>query len=80
MVKTIAAVFITILVLSADLFAQSDAVKIALSDKFSGLDTLATTVPDAAADRLRTLIYNSLVTKNDNFEYAGELAKEIKIN
>ncbi len=78
--KIIAAVFITILVLSADLFAQSGAVKIALSDKFSGLDTISTTVPDAAADRLRTLIYNSLVTKNDNFEYAGELAKEIKID
>jgi peptide/nickel transport system substrate-binding protein len=80
MLKIIAAIFITILVLSAGLFAQNDAVKIALSDKFSGLDTIATTSPDAAADRIRTLIYNSLVTRNDNFEYVGELAKEIKID
>lgn len=55
-----------------------NAVTIALSDKFSGLDTLSTSSPDSAADRLRTLIYNSLVKKNENFEYVGELAKEIK--
>ena len=80
MLKIILLVFIAILVFSAELFAQSDAVKIAISDKFSGLDTLTTTSPDAAADRIRTLLYNSLVTKNDNFEYVGELAKEIKID
>jgi peptide/nickel transport system substrate-binding protein len=56
----------------------ANAVTIALSDKFSGLDTLSTSSPDSAADRLRTLIFNSLVKKNDNFEYVGELAKEIK--
>lgn len=54
------------------------AVTIALSDKFSGLDTLSTSSPDSAADRLRTLIYNSLVKKNENFEYVGELAKDFK--
>ncbi|RMG09311.1 MAG: ABC transporter substrate-binding protein, partial [Acidobacteria bacterium] len=52
---------------------------IALSDKFSSLDTLTTSVPDTAADRIRTLIHNSLVRKNERFEYVGELAKEIKI-
>jgi peptide/nickel transport system substrate-binding protein len=80
MLKIILTVCVVILVLSANLFAQSDAVKIALYDKFSGLDTIASTSPDVAADRIRALIYNSLVTKNDNFEYAGELAKEIKID
>lgn len=55
------------------------AVTIALAEKFSGLDTLSTTSPDAAADRLRNLLYNSLIKKNDNFEYVGELAKEYKI-
>jgi peptide/nickel transport system substrate-binding protein len=58
---------------------SSGAVTIALSDKFSGLDTLSTTSPDSSADRLRNLIYNSLVKKNEKFEYVGELAKEIKI-
>jgi peptide/nickel transport system substrate-binding protein len=80
MFKTIVAIFITFLVLSADFFAQSDSVTIALTDRFSGLNTISTTSPDAAADRLRTLIYNSLVTKNDKYEYVGELAKEIKID
>lgn len=55
------------------------AVTLALSEKFSGLDTLSTTSPDSAADRLRTLIYNSLIKKNDKFEYVGELAKEYKV-
>ncbi len=56
---------------------NNGAVTIALSDKFSSLDTISTTSPDSAADRLRNLIYNSLVKKNDKFEYVGDLAKEI---
>ncbi|MEP6903850.1 MAG: ABC transporter substrate-binding protein [Actinomycetota bacterium] len=52
---------------------KSEAVTIALTEKFSGLDTLSNTGTDAAADRVRTLIYNSLVKKNDKFEYVGEL-------
>ena len=58
---------------------NNGAVTIALTDKFSSLDTLSTTSPDSAADRLRNLIYNSLVKKNDKFEYVGDLAKDIKI-
>ncbi len=52
---------------------KTDAVTIALTEKFSGLDTLSSTGTDAAADRVRTLIYNSLVKKNEKFEYVGEL-------
>ncbi len=51
----------------------TDAVTIALPEKFSGLDTLSSTATDAAADRVRTLIFNSLVRKNEKFEYVGEL-------
>ncbi len=51
----------------------SDAVTIALTEKFGGLDTLSSTGTDAAADRVRNLIYNSLVKKNEKFEYVGEL-------
>jgi peptide/nickel transport system substrate-binding protein len=54
----------------------SDAITIALSDKFSGLDTISTASSDAAADRIRNLMFNSLVRKNDKFEYVGELAKD----
>lgn len=54
-------------------------ITIANSDKFSGLDTLSTNTPDSAADRIRNLIFNSLVKKNDKFEYVGDLAKDFKI-
>lgn len=57
----------------------SNAVTVVTSDKFSGLDTLSTVSPDAAADRLRNLMYNSLVKKGDNFDYVGDLAKDINI-
>jgi peptide/nickel transport system substrate-binding protein len=56
-----------------------NAVTIALTDKFSGLDTISTDKSDAAADRIRNLMFNSLVKKNDKFEYVGDLAKDIKI-
>ncbi|HYP49399.1 MAG TPA: ABC transporter substrate-binding protein, partial [Pyrinomonadaceae bacterium] len=57
-----------------------DALNIALGDKFSGLDTISTVQSDAAADRIRNLMFNSLVEKNEKFEYVGELAKDIKID
>jgi peptide/nickel transport system substrate-binding protein len=57
---------------------NNNIVTIANSDKFSSLDTISTTSPDSAADRVRVLIYNSLVKKNENFEYVGDLAKEIR--
>ena len=58
--------------------ASNEFVTVALSDKFTTLDTLTSTASDAAADRIRTLIYNTLVKKDENFDYTGELAQEIK--
>lgn len=55
-------------------------VTIALSEKFSSFDTLTSTASDAAAERVRNLMFNSLVKKNEKFEYVGELAKEIKFS
>ena len=55
-------------------------VTVALSDKFSTLDTLTTTASDAAAERVRSLMFNSLVRKNDKFEYVGELAQDINVS
>lgn len=52
---------------------------IALSEKFSAFDTLTSLAPpDAAAERVKNLMFNSLVKKDQNFDYVGELAKEIK--
>lgn len=50
-------------------------VVVALTERFSGLNTLTNTATDAASDRMRALIYNSLVRVNENFEYVGELGE-----
>ncbi len=56
---------------------SNEHVTIALPEKFSTLDTLTSTASDAAAERVRNLLFNSLVKKDENFDYVGELAKEI---
>jgi peptide/nickel transport system substrate-binding protein len=56
----------------SEIFAKP--IVIALTERISGLDTLTNTGTDAAADRVRTLIYNSLVKKNEKFEYVGDLS------
>lgn len=50
---------------------------IALDGNFSNLDPIGSTTVTANDERLRTLLFNSLVKKNDQFDYVGELAKEI---
>lgn len=53
-------------------------VTVALPDKFSTFDTLTMSASDASADRVRNLMFNSLVKKDANFDYVGELAREIQ--
>lgn len=55
-----------------------DAFVIALGDNIRGLDPIGSPSVDAASERVRTLIFNSLVKKNDKFEYVGELANIIR--
>ncbi|HMJ07762.1 MAG TPA: ABC transporter substrate-binding protein, partial [Pyrinomonadaceae bacterium] len=57
--------------------AQTEFVTIALPESFSTLDTLTSTASDSAAERLRNLMFNALVKKDQNFDYVGELAKDI---
>jgi peptide/nickel transport system substrate-binding protein len=61
---------------------QRDAgfVTVALSDKFSTFDTLTSTASDSSAERVRNLMFNALVKKDANFDYTGELAKEIRVS
>ena len=78
MSKSFLVLIITCLIFSVSCRTRNDEfVTIALSDKFTTLDTLTTTGSEAAAERVRNLMFNSLVKKNENFEYVGELAKEI---
>lgn len=58
--------------------AGNEFVTVALPESFSTLDTLTSTASDSAAERVRNLMFNSLVRKNENFEYVGELASDIK--
>lgn len=58
--------------------ANSEYVTVALSEPFTTFDTLTTEKNDAAAERVRSLMFNSLVKKAENFDYIGELASEIK--
>ena len=51
---------------------------VALPEKFTTLDTLTTVASDVAAERIKSLMFNSLVRKDENFDYVGELAKDIK--
>lgn len=55
----------------------SEYVTVALGENFSTLDTLTSVASDSAAERVRNLMFNSLVKKNENFEYVGDLASEI---
>ncbi|MEJ7623112.1 MAG: ABC transporter substrate-binding protein [Pyrinomonadaceae bacterium] len=57
---------------------STDVVTVALSEKFTAFDTLTSTASDSAAERVKALMFNSLVKKDGNFDYVGELAKEIK--
>lgn len=57
--------------------AQTEYVTVALPESFSTLDTLTSTASDSAAERVRNLMFNSLVKKNESFDYVGELAKDI---
>src|SRR5437868_10332074 len=57
---------------------RSNAFVIALGDNVRTIDPIGSPSVDAASERLRTLIFNSLVKKNEKFDYVGELASDIK--
>ncbi len=79
MPKVFIILFLSVLIFSVSCRTRNNEyVTIALPDKFSSFDTLTSDKSDAAAERVRNLMFNSLVKKNEKFDYVGELAKEIK--
>ncbi|MGH9900962.1 MAG: ABC transporter substrate-binding protein [Pyrinomonadaceae bacterium] len=64
------------LLLSAGCAKQSDAFVVVLDANPETLDQLRGT--DASSERLRQLMFNTLVRKNEKFEYIGELASDIR--
>jgi peptide/nickel transport system substrate-binding protein len=55
---------------------QSETFVIALGDNIRTIDPIGSPSVDAASERVRTLMFNSLVKKNDKFDYVGELAAD----
>jgi peptide/nickel transport system substrate-binding protein len=51
---------------------------IALGDNIRTIDPIGSPSVDAASERIRTLIFNTLVKKDEKFDYVGELASDIK--
>ncbi|MBX3243999.1 MAG: ABC transporter substrate-binding protein, partial [Acidobacteria bacterium] len=58
--------------------SNTEFVTVALPDRFSSLDTLTSVASDSAAERVRNLMFNSLIKKNERFEYVGELASSVE--
>lgn len=69
---------LTVLVLSGGCRKRSNTFVIALGDNVRTIDPIGSPSVDAASERVRTLIFNSLVKKNEQFDYVGELASDIK--
>ncbi|HKS08316.1 MAG TPA: ABC transporter substrate-binding protein, partial [Pyrinomonadaceae bacterium] len=57
---------------------NSNAFVIALGDNIRTIDPIGSPSVDAASERVRTLIFNTLVKKDEKFDYVGELASDIK--
>lgn len=57
---------------------QSSGFVIALSDNIKTIDPIGSPSVDAASERVRTLMFNSLVKKDEKFDYVPELASNIQ--
>jgi peptide/nickel transport system substrate-binding protein len=58
--------------------SQSNVFVIALSDNIKTIDPIGSPSVDAASERVRTLMFNSLVKKDEKFDYVPELASTIQ--
>lgn len=61
-----------------DLTLDSGRMVIALSDNLKTIDPIGSPTVDAASERVRVLMFNSLVKKDEKFDYVPELASNIQ--
>jgi len=66
------------LLISTTCRRRSDTFVIALSDNIGTIDPIGSATVDAASERVRVLMFNSLVKKNEQFDYVPELASNIQ--
>jgi len=59
--------------------SQSNVFVIALSDNLKTIDPIGSPSVDAASERVRTLMFNSLVKKDEKFDYVPELAQTFNV-
>ncbi len=76
-VKLILLVFTISLLVVGGCRRRNDAFIMALGDNIRTIDPIGSPSVDAASERVRTLIFNSLVKKDEKFDYVGELASNI---
>jgi peptide/nickel transport system substrate-binding protein len=72
------AVLVTLLIFPPGCRRGSDAFVIALGDNVRTIDPIGAPSVEAASERVRTLMFNTLVKKTEKFDYTGELASDIK--
>src|SRR6185503_11524179 len=56
---------------------RNDTFVVALGDNIRTIDPIGSPSVDAASERVRTLMFNSLVRKDEKFDYIGDLASAI---
>jgi peptide/nickel transport system substrate-binding protein len=71
-------VLVVLMIVPAGCRQRSNAFVIALGDNIRTIDPIGSPSVDAASERVRTLIFNTLVKKDEKFDYSGELASDIK--
>jgi peptide/nickel transport system substrate-binding protein len=67
-----------LLALGSSCRKRSDTFVIALGDNIRTIDPIGSPSVDAASERVRALMFNSLVKKDEKFDYVGDLASDIK--
>jgi len=81
-VRTWISILLTLLLaatfLSGGCRRRSNGFVIALGDNVRTIDPIGSPSVDAASERVRTLMFNSLVKKDDKFDYVPELASDVK--
>jgi len=76
-VTLVAGLVLALLSIASSCKHQSNAFVIALSDNVKTIDPIGSPSVDAASERIRSLMFNSLVKKDEKFDYVPELASRI---
>jgi peptide/nickel transport system substrate-binding protein len=74
--RLFAVLLLLVAVISGGCRRKSTSFVIALGDNIRTIDPIGSPSVDAASERVRTLMFNSLVKKDDKFDYVGELASD----